>query len=63
MLPQGWMTGMIFALTWYVANQTQTATATDGIFAIVALLPAISVLLSIIPLFFYKRSMQSLNTE
>ena len=57
------MTGMIFALTWYVANQTQTATATDGIFAIVALLPAISVLLSIIPLFFYKRSMQSLNTE
>lgn len=51
-----WMTGMIFAVTGYVANQAQTESATDGIFAMVALLPAISALLSIIPLLFYKRA-------
>ncbi|MFT4677007.1 MAG: Na+/melibiose symporter-like transporter [Patiriisocius sp.] len=31
-----WMTGMILALTGYVANQAQTETAADGIFAMVA---------------------------
>ncbi|MFT6437942.1 MAG: GPH family glycoside/pentoside/hexuronide:cation symporter [Candidatus Azotimanducaceae bacterium] len=58
-----WMAGMLFALTGYVANQAQTETATDGIFDMVALLPATSALLSIIPLFFYKRAMQPLEAE
>lgn len=51
-----WVTGLVLALTGYVANQAQTAETVDGIFALVTLLPAVSSFLSAIPLYFYKLS-------
>jgi probable glucitol transport protein GutA len=55
-----WVTGMLLAVTGYVANQVQTGAAIEGIFWLVTLLPAISALVSIIPLFFYQRAMSHL---
>ena len=55
-----WVTGMMLALTGYVANQTQTTDAIEGIFALVTLLPAVSALISILPLLYYRRALERL---
>ena len=45
--------GAMMALTGYIANQTQSAEALSGIFLIMTLVPALGVILSIIPILFY----------
>jgi len=49
-----WVAGLVLAVTGYVANQAQSIETIDGIFAMVTLLPAISALLSALPLYFYR---------
>ena len=55
-----WVTGMVLAITGYVANQTQTADAVAGIFMLIALLPSVSALIGIVPLMFYNRALAKL---
>lgn len=48
-----WGVGIILTATGYVANQEQSQSAQDGLFWLASLIPAISTLVSIIPLLFY----------
>ena len=56
-----WVTGLMLATVGYVANQPQTPIAIDGIFSLVTLLPALSALLSIVPLFYYRQALAKLG--
>ena len=55
-----WVTGLLLAAVGYVPNQPQSEGAINGIFMLVTLLPAVSALLSVAPLSFYRQALAKL---
>ena len=56
-----WVTGIVLGVTGYIANQAQSQDAIDGIFLMVTLMPALSALISVVPLLFYQSSLKRLE--